>query len=570
MKKTRINNPKTHYIMADNPKVKGIMYGKMQAYLNQNIDQDMLYFITDKGLLYRGKSIVVPTKFIDVVPDDEDNPKFYTFTIEAYADDPENPERLVFDVYNRAAVNNLIQGLSNTITGHVNKIAASSRLGHVKLSDAVDDIVHDADYGLTHNETYAATPKAVATVKSQLIEYINNQIGNISSGLTFKGTYGLQTDNPDEYQSLDLLEAAQGDMYICISNMTGVHYHDSEGTAITNGTLAPGDYIICMQAATVSQGTLTAPANWSIVANPTSNAVTTTDTLTDGEVIVGNGTKTVKKLTGGSVGSFLRKGSNGKAQWLNHPNTDHGIAYGECASLSEEHHKTVDIEGYSMQKYGIVAVRFANEVYDGDDLSIVDGNTTIVEQVPIIYHGNFITKDIIDKGDTATFMYVPNYAIGESDAEIEAWVLISVDRAPNNTPTNLGSFTNDIQGYGTCTVAASTSTKSVSMPGVTISKGSVFAVRFSYSVNAGASLKINGQASKPIRHRNADITSGQILGSDTATFIDDGNYYRLLSVDKAMDSEPTAGHHNLVDSDAIYNFVMSQVEDATLVWKEMV
>ena len=40
----------------------------MQQYLRQEIDNDTLYFITDKGLLYRGGQIVVPTKFIDVRP----------------------------------------------------------------------------------------------------------------------------------------------------------------------------------------------------------------------------------------------------------------------------------------------------------------------------------------------------------------------------------------------------------------------------------------------------------------------------------------------------------------------
>ena len=104
--------------MAANPKVKGIKYGTMQQYLRQEIDKDTLYFITDKGLLYRGSQIVVPAKFIDVEKNEDAHKNtYYTFTIEAYADDPANPEILSFDVLGKAAVTTLIQSLSTAIQG---------------------------------------------------------------------------------------------------------------------------------------------------------------------------------------------------------------------------------------------------------------------------------------------------------------------------------------------------------------------------------------------------------------------------------------------------------------------
>ena len=548
--------------MADNPKVKGIKYGTMQQYLHQEIDNDTLYFITDKGLLYRGSQIVVPTKFIDVdESEDNHNNKYYTFTIEAYADDPANPETLSFDVWSKAAVTTLIQSLSTSINNHAGATASNTVKGHTYLSDATDSDLNAATGGT------AATPLAVKRALAAANQYTDEQIANISSGMTFKGTYGLAADNPDESRSLDLIEAAQGDMYICIStNLTGVHYHDSTGTAITNGTLDYGDQIICVQAAVESGGTVTTPARWTIVANTASNAVTTNETLTADTVILGNGNKTVKKLAAGTNGQFLRQTSHG-ARWSDHVNLDHGIAYAECEDLLGESHKAVEILNYVLQPYSIIAVRFAQGVKGGDDFTITDGNTTVFEQVPIIYHGGIIVDGIINKGDTATFMYVPDFLIKEH--EIRALVLISVDRAPNNTPTSLSAFTNDIQGIGTCTTGYGTQQKQVTMSGVTINKGSVFAVRFSNPVGAGATMKVNQQAVKSIKHRNLDITSGQILGGDTALFISDGSYYHLLAVDRPIDTAPTAGSHNMVESNGIYNMIQSAIAESTLYWEEM-
>ena len=145
----------------NNPKVKGILYGTHQRYLQQDIDPDMLYWITDKGLLIRGDTIVTPTKFIDITPPSSGNGS-YTFTIEAYEADPTSPTQYSFEVYTKAAVNTLIDGLQTAINSHVNKTATDQVLGHVKLSDATDDLTHDAATG-----GMAATPKAVASVRSE-------------------------------------------------------------------------------------------------------------------------------------------------------------------------------------------------------------------------------------------------------------------------------------------------------------------------------------------------------------------------------------------------------------------
>ncbi len=553
--------------MAETPKVKSIMYGTHDAYLHQNIDPDMLYWITDKGLLIRGKTIVTPTKVIDITPP-EDGHSAYTFTIEAYENDPASPQTFSFEVLTRSGVTAITTGLQNANNGHINKVATDAVLGHVKLSDATEDLEHDAEYGATHGESFAATPKAVALVKQELTDYIEQIFASIPAGMTFKGTYGKQEDSPDEHRPLDQIDAAQGDMYICIStNMTDVHYHNNAGEAITDGTLDYGDQIICTQGATTSQGTVTTPARWTIVAGTSTNAVTTTDTLSDGKVIVGNGQKTVRKLTGGSKGHFLRQNAAGKAEWQSHDNLDHGIAYGECESAANEQHKTVELGGYTFQKYSIVAIRFRNGIERGDDLTITDGSTTISTRLPIIYHGDNIDRGIVGKGDTATFIHVSDYDL--NGVATAAWVLISIDRAPDNTPTNLSAFNNDIQALFDCSTAESNPAKTVTKSGINIKAGSVFAVRFRFAVVQDSTLNINSTGAKSIRHRNINIATGQIRSGDTATFIYDGSYYHLLSVDRPYTDAIAENNLGIPDSDTIFRYVQQQVESATLYWKEM-
>ena len=541
-----------------NPKVKGIKYGTYNSYRNQSsIDSDTLYWITDKGLLIRGDTIVVPTKVINVTPPDNGQ-NAYTFTIEAYATDPESPETFSFEVYTRSAVDTIIQGLTAAINNHMAKVATDVILGHVKLSDATDSDLNAANGGT------AATPLAVKKALAAANQYTDEQIANISSGMTIIGTYGLQADNPDEYRSLNDIPASKGDTYICISTMTGVAYTNSAGIAVSNASLAPGDYIICVHAAVESGGTITTPARWTIVANTASNTVTTNETLTANTVILGNGNKTVKKLAAGTNGQFLRQTPNG-ARWQDHVNLDHGIAYGVCDTAADEPQKTIAVPGFILQKYAIVAVCFNNPVPRESSLGVND-----IAPMPIIYQNGLIPEGIISKGDTATFIHVPGFKFQEH--EIEAWVLISIDRAPNNTPTNLSAFLNDIQGRGTCTTPSSTNTKTVSMEGVTIKAGSVFAVYFSYNVRPNAKMKINNSVqANPIYHRNAPIGDNQIRGGDTATFIFDGSYYHLLAVDRPILNQLSSdgNNHGLVDNAAIYAAIQSAMEEATLYWEEM-
>lgn len=98
--------------------------------------------------------------------------------------------------------------------------------------------------------------------------------------------------------------------------------------------------------------------------------------------------------------------------------------------------------------------------------------------------------------------------------------------ATNTTYTNakLG------QGYGTCTTAAATAAKVVTLSNYILSVGGIVTVDFQYDVPANATLNVNSGGAKPILYRGTNITAGVIHGNDQATFIYDGTSYILISI----------------------------------------
>ena len=88
------------------------------------------------------------------------------------------------------------------------------------------------------------------------------------------------------------------------------------------------------------------------------------------------------------------------------------------------------------------------------------------------------------------------------------------------------------QGYGTCSTAAATAAKVVSLSSYALTTGGVVAVKFTYGVPASATLNINSKGAKAIYYKGAAITAGIIEAGDIATFIYNGSQYHLLTVDR--------------------------------------
>lgn len=89
-------------------------------------------------------------------------------------------------------------------------------------------------------------------------------------------------------------------------------------------------------------------------------------------------------------------------------------------------------------------------------------------------------------------------------------------------------------GYGTCETAYITAEKAVVLDNYVLTKNGIVAIYFKNAVGASATLNINGTGAKPIYHRGSAITTDIIKQDDIATFIYDGNYFQLISLNRSL------------------------------------
>lgn len=135
---------------------------------------------------------------------------------------------------------------------------------------------------------------------------------------------------------------------------------------------------------------------------------------------------------------------------------------------------------------------------------------------------------LIATGDLNKAGYANRYITYVYDGTQYVFVGWSFDADTNTTYTNasLGS------GYGTCSTAASTAAKVVTLSGYTLTTGGTVSVKFTYAVPADATMNINSRGAKSIYYRGVAITADVIKAGDVATFVYNGTQYVLLAVDR--------------------------------------
>ena len=92
------------------------------------------------------------------------------------------------------------------------------------------------------------------------------------------------------------------------------------------------------------------------------------------------------------------------------------------------------------------------------------------------------------------------------------------------------------QGYGTCTTAAATAAKAVTLASYQQTTGGIVAIKFTNALCAGATLTINSTTAKPIYIKGAAVTADNaaaVSAGDLAYFMYDGTAYHLMGTDRA-------------------------------------
>lgn len=111
-------------------------------------------------------------------------------------------------------------------------------------------------------------------------------------------------------------------------------------------------------------------------------------------------------------------------------------------------------------------------------------------------------------------------------------------------------------GYGVCSTAYTITAKTASLTDYNLVENGIVAIRFVNSVNANATLDINGKGSKPIYYRGKPIINGIIRAGDTVTLVYDGSSYRILMTDS-----PWKAYVNIIgDPNALVTITNSTYE----------
>lgn len=209
------------------------------------------------------------------------------------------------------------------------------------------------------------------------------------------------------------------------------------------------------------------------------------------------------------------------------------IAYGTCSTAAATAAKVITVSGntnWTLTAGSIITVKFSetntasNPTFNVNNTgakSVGYGNGATITTSSLTMAG-YKDRPMMYMYDGSKFVFI-------------SW---SYDA---NTNTNVAFG----QGYGTCSTAAATTAKVVTLSNYALVVGGIVAVKFTYAVPANATMNINSKGAKNIFHRCAKITANVIQAGDTATFIYDGTQYHLISIDKtyslfSSDTSPTA------------------------------
>ena len=103
----------------------------------------------------------------------------------------------------------------------------------------------------------------------------------------------------------------------------------------------------------------------------------------------------------------------------------------------------------------------------------------------------------------------------------------------DNTHEKLG------QGYGTCSTSSSERNKKAILSGYKKLNGGIVSIYFTNKISGNASLNINNTGATQIRYQNRALVDNIVLAKDTVTFIYDGNYFRIISIDRDNNDNTT-------------------------------
>ena len=270
-------------------------YGTMAQYnAITTKDNDTLYFITDRKMVYKGddeytsniKSVVIST-----TGSGEAELKKLTITLA-------DGSTVVYEAPSSTALSEVKKTLEGKITNHSGQIATTITFSHVKLSN--DFLTATAEAGKVvgdGSDGIAATPLAVKTALEQAKTYTDNSFA-ANDAMLFKGTIGTG----GTVTTLPTSGYKKGWTYRVIT----------KGTYATHNCEI-GDLIIAIEDGPETQQSARG-TDWTVAQTNIDGAVVANGDLTAEGLVLGNGNKTVKVLSKGTSGQILKSTGSG-VEW---------------------------------------------------------------------------------------------------------------------------------------------------------------------------------------------------------------------------------------------------------------
>ena len=203
---------------------------------------------------------------------------------------------------------------------------------------------------------------------------------------------------------------------------------------------------------------------------------------------------------------------------------------GTCNDSGSVAAKTATVDSsFTLHTGVIISIKFDAKNYAANPTLNVNGTgaksiwygTGVITNTNLIYAGEINCYE--------TYIYDGTYWV---------WLSHSKDADTTYTPASLGF------GYGTCSTAAATAAKTVTMPNYSLTTDGIVVIKFDNAVPANATLSINNETATSIYHQGSAIADGVIKAGDTATFVY-STYYHLISIERVATADDNVKHETV-------------------------
>ena len=255
-------------------------------------DPDALYFITDKGVFYKGDQpyVGIVSAVVTNSGSEESNVAVMTLT-----DSLGN--QVTFSVPSSTALSAVKTALQSSLTTHATMIADSQNSGHVScVSDTMGE--GDAAHGI------AASPAAVLAAYNALVQLINQSFA-ANDAMVFKGVLDANHRLPNDGYS------------------AGWTYRVSLAGTYAGKDCEIGDMVVAVK--DYKSGDITPNDNWTVIQANIDGAVIASANLANDQLVVGDGNaKSIKRLPAGTNGQILKM-VNGVPTWSDITDADEKV-----------------------------------------------------------------------------------------------------------------------------------------------------------------------------------------------------------------------------------------------------